>query len=34
MLEFGHTWKYVMFAAAAIYVPAWGISKMNGDEQS
>ena len=33
MLEFGHTWKYVLFAAAAIYVPAWGISKMN-DERS
>lgn len=31
MLEFGHTWKYVLFAAAAIYLPAWGISRMNGE---
>lgn len=33
MLEFGHTWKYMLFASAAIYLPAWGINLMN-DERS
>jgi hypothetical protein len=33
LLEFGRTWEYVLFACAAVYVPAWAINLM-GDSES
>jgi hypothetical protein len=32
LLEFGKTWEYVLFACAAVYVPAWAINLMGGGE--